>query len=115
MKSLLYICMMSFALLCACGAPVPEMAEEETADSPRPVDVSGVKTLLPQAGHVALVESYCMPCHSLRYIETQPELSYHDWEKTVDKMINTYGAPVRDSQTRRDIINYLHAIKGRKE
>jgi hypothetical protein len=71
--------------------------------------------VLPQAGNVALIEANCTPCHSLRYIEMQPALSYHTWEKIVDKMIITYGAPVRDSVTRQNIIDYLHAIRGSKD
>lgn len=84
-------------------------------DTVLPIDISEIYTVLPQAGNVALIESHCMPCHSLRYIEMQPQLTYHEWEKLVDKMITVYGAPVRDSVKRRDIINYLHAIKGRQE
>lgn len=78
------------------------------------MDISAVKTVLPQAGNVELIESYCMPCHSLRYIEMQPELKYGEWEKLVNKMITVYGAPIRDTVKKRDIINYLHAIKGKK-
>jgi hypothetical protein len=84
------------------------------ADTGTVTALENVSVELPQAGHVALVETYCVPCHSLSYIEMQPAMSYKAWEKIVDKMINTYGAPVRDSVTRKDIINYLWAIKGTK-
>lgn len=79
------------------------------------IAMSEVSTMLPQAGAVELVEASCSPCHSLRYIEMQPALSYSAWESIVDKMIHAYGAPVRDSASRQDIINYLFAIRGRKE
>lgn len=81
-------------------------------DTVRTMPAEDVKTVLPQAGQVTLVETYCVPCHSLKYIEMQPTMSYAAWEKIVDKMIRTYGAPVRDTEARRDIINYLFAIKG---
>ena len=101
------------AIITSCGGSEqqPVVTDKDTII---PIDIGEVKTVLPQAGNVALIESYCMPCHLLRYIEMQPQLTYHEWEKLVDKMITVYGAPVRDSVKRRDIINYLHAIKGRQ-
>jgi hypothetical protein len=92
----------------------PSSSSMSVADTIQAIKVGEIQTVLPQAGNVELIESSCMPCHSLRYIEMQPELSYKAWEKTVDKMITVYGAPVRDSQTRKDIIDYLYAIKGKK-
>lgn len=100
-------------ILTACGEDVQQPVATNK-DTVLPMDISAVKTVLPQAGNVELIESYCMPCHSLRYIEMQPELKYHEWEKLVDKMITVYGAPIRDTVKKRDIINYLHAIKGKK-
>lgn len=100
-------------LFAACGAD-EETTIDTTHTPPPAIDITAVTTVLPQAGNVALLESSCVPCHSLRYIEMQPKLSLKAWEKIVDKMIKTYGAPVRDSATRQDIINYLHAIKGEK-
>ena len=78
-------------------------------------ELEDVKVVLPQAGNVTLVEQYCVPCHSLRYIEMQPRLTHKAWEKTVDKMIKSFGAPVPDSQTAADIVNYLYAIKGKEQ
>ncbi len=99
-------------LLCNCNAGTQDEAATTRADISPVTDVSDVQTVLPQAGHVALVESYCTPCHSLRYIEMQPRMSYATWEELVDKMINEYHAPIRDTVKRRQIIDYLHAIKG---
>lgn len=53
-----------------------------------------------------------MPCHSLRYIEMQPNMPHKAWEKTVTKMIKMYGAPVRDSLEAAAIVDYLTEIKG---
>lgn len=75
------------------------------------IPIEQTKVILPQAGNVALVETYCIACHSLRYIEMQPNMDHKSWEKIVYKMIHTYGAPVPDSQVANDIINYLTAIK----
>lgn len=101
------------AILTGCGEDV-QLPVAKHKDTLLPMDISAVKTVLPQAGNVELIESYCMPCHSLRYIEMQPELKYDEWEKLVDKMVTVYGAPIRDTVKKRDIINYLHAIKGKK-
>lgn len=116
--SLLYFILytMSVTAFCGCSEKQPPAAETiQQNDTPLVIDIADVKTVLPQAGNVDLVEMHCVPCHSLRYIEMQPQLSYSAWEKLVDKMIHAYGAPIRDSVTRKDIINYLYAIKGLEE
>lgn len=113
MKQLLkYNLPLVVVLLCNCNGGTQDDATTTKADSATVTDVSDVQTVLPQAGHVALVEAYCTPCHSLRYIEMQPAMSYTAWEKLVDKMITEYHAPIRDTVKRRQIIDYLHAIKG---
>lgn len=100
-------------LLCNCNGRTQDDAATTKAETTTTVtDVADVQTVLPQAGHVALVEGYCTPCHSLRYIEMQPAMSYAAWEHLVDKMITEYHAPIRDTLKRRQIIDYLHAIKG---
>jgi hypothetical protein len=105
---------MAFMLLVSsCTNEKP--AQPEIPVPAESTDIKAVETVLPQAGNVALIEANCVPCHSLRYIEMQPQLSYKAWEKIVDKMITAYGAPIRDSATKQDIINYLYAIKGKKE
>lgn len=113
MKQLLkYILPLVMMLLCNCNGGQEDAATARAETTATISDVSDVQTVLPQAGHVALVEGYCTPCHSLRYIEMQPRMSYAAWEELVDKMINTYHAPIRDTLKRRQIIDYLHAIKG---
>lgn len=102
-------------MLVICACKDEPTAPAEIPPPPEPIDIASVQTVLPQAGNVALIEANCVPCHSLRYIEMQPQLSYKAWEKIVNKMITAYGAPIRDSVTRQDIINYLYAIKGNKE
>lgn len=79
-------------------------------DSP---GMSEVQVALPVVDGIELMERYCVPCHSLRYIEMQPPLDHHAWEKTVTKMIKMYGAPVPDSATAKQIVDYLYKIKGK--
>ena len=56
----------------------------------------------------------CITCHSLRYIQMQPDFPEETWQKIVDKMIKSFGAPIPDS-TSKAIVKYLVAIKGDKE
>ncbi len=78
------------------------------------MDISEVSVALPEGDGKELVERACVPCHSLRYIEMQPNMPKKVWEKTVTKMIKMYGAPVRDSAEADKIVHYLAAIKGAK-
>jgi cytochrome c5 len=78
------------------------------------MDMSEVAVVLPEHDGKEQVEISCVPCHSLRYIEMQPEMSKKSWEKIVTKMIKVYGAPVRDSVAAAQIVDYLVAIKGSK-
>ncbi|MEO5571020.1 MAG: cytochrome c [Bacteroidia bacterium] len=58
-------------------------------------------------------KSHCITCHSLRYIEMQPAFPRKTWEKIVDKMVKTFGAPIPDSSAKA-IVDYLVATKGKK-
>ncbi len=83
--------------------------------SEKSVDVNDVKVELPKYEGFELVEINCVPCHSLRYIEMQPEMTKKSWEKIVNKMIKNFGAPIKDTLTANQIIAYLVSIKGKKE
>jgi cytochrome c5 len=90
--------------------------DEQYAKQPTPlrvdsIGISEVQVCLPNIDGRELIDRYCVPCHSLRYIEMQPALDRHAWEKTVTKMIKMYGAPVPDSVTAAAIVNYLVKIK----
>lgn len=63
------------------------------------------------------VQSFCMTCHSTRYITMQPPLPGATWEAEVGKMIKTYGAPIPEA-TGKKITAYLqehYALENRKE
>lgn len=53
----------------------------------------------------------CVACHSARYVTMQPPFSRRQWEETVRKMMNSYGAPADEFQTGK-IVDYLYAIDG---
>lgn len=95
----------------ACTGPGHE-AGGQVAGKDSVVALDAVSVELPYAKGVELVERACVPCHSLRYIEMQPQMPRKAWEKIVDKMIHAYGAPVADSASAREIVDYLVAVKG---
>ena len=53
-----------------------------------------------------VVRIYCKFCHSTTYIAMQPPLSSSAWEGVVNKMINTYGAPISEDSAKQ-IVSYL--------
>ena len=54
----------------------------------------------------ALVQSFCGICHSTTYITMQPPLPGATWERLVNKMIGTFGAPIPEPSAQA-IIAYL--------
>ncbi|MEY4615426.1 MAG: hypothetical protein RJB66_386 [Pseudomonadota bacterium] len=55
------------------------------------------------------VAAYCIICHSLEYIKTNaPVMNRAGWEKTVHKMVQSYGAPISEGD-QKIIIDYLEA------
>jgi len=69
--------------------------------------------VLPDSAGADLCRANCAVCHSLRYIQMQPDFPVKTWEKIVDKMRHTYGASISDS-TAKIIVAYLGKIKGKK-
>jgi len=99
-----------FLLACSCSGV--DYTIREPAPRIDSIDISEVVVALPDSAGKELVEVNCITCHSLRYIEMQPHMSRKSWEKTVTKMIKTYGAPVADSIAAAAIVDYLVKIKG---
>ena len=62
----------------------------------------------------ALFKTHCITCHTLGYIDMQPDFPRKTWEKITEKMIRSYGAPIPDSAVT-GIVNYLVSIKGSEE
>lgn len=78
------------------------------------VDINNVTVNLPQAKGVELVQQNCASCHTLRYIEIQPDLPKPAWKKIVKKMVDKFGAPIKDTNVVNQIIDYLATVKGKK-
>ncbi len=92
--------------------------KEETIKLPPPaeaaIDISKVSVSLPESKGVDLVTGNCATCHSLRYIEMQPDMTHKAWDKIVKKMVKNYGAPISDTNVVNQIIDYLATVKGKK-
>jgi cytochrome c5 len=64
--------------------------------------------LIDGPGH-DLTSSSCVSCHSLDYIPMNaPVMSHAAWEKSVHKMIDKFGAPIRPEDVD-EIVAYLAA------
>ena len=77
------------------------------------IEIKAYKTVMPHAKGYDVFETYCIACHSLRYIQMQPDLPEKKWQSIVDKMVKTFGAPIPDS-TAAQIVAYLTEVKGVK-
>ena len=100
-------------LLSGCYTDYQNPSEDDSYKSKR-IELFEFRAVLPDEEGVELVQANCITCHSVEYINHQPLLTEKAWEKTVDKMIKTFGAPVADSASRGAIIRYLVTVKGKK-
>ena len=66
--------------------------------------------MFPGPGSDAINQN-CLACHSADMVLNQPKLSRSAWTAVVDKMINSYKAPVAPADVPA-IIDYLMATKG---
>jgi len=98
---LLIISAFSFLLFIACNGV------HEKENTPAPVNAR-------LAMGEELFRMHCITCHSLHYIEMQPDFTRKTWEKITDKMIKSFGAPIPDSSAA-IIVDYLMSVKGTKE
>ena len=62
----------------------------------------------------ALVVANCSLCHSVDYISTQPPLTSAQWQATVVKMQQKYGAPIATNAVPQ-LVEYLVAAYGRRD
>ena len=119
MKRLLLFSAPVFTFFCMVGGGTPEEKKQTEKNVVKDVYDTEVSLVDPVASELFAAgadafEANCITCHSLRYIQMQPDFPEETWQKIVDKMIKSYGAPIPDS-TSKAIVKYLVAIKGKKE
>ena len=108
-KNCIFLCLIFLVVCNACNQP--HNTDTFTRDS------------LAEVAQAKLIRSFynypqkqefrarCITCHSLRYIETQPNFSRETWEKIVEKMSKNFGASIPDTSAKM-IVDYLMEIKG---
>ena len=102
-----------FLLFSSCGQ---KQKEEELSSNPiansTAKDIAEIESFVGRGPGEEVFKANCLTCHSLRYIQMQPEFSRNTWEKIVDKMRKNFGVPIADS-TAKVIVDYLMAAKGK--
>jgi cytochrome c5 len=114
------------AVLFAIGSPLgrggasPVAAAEQSAPTPSAVSANGVTLRsvnvdFPDSDRMFegpgadVVNNNCLACHSTGMILTQPRMPRAAWQSEVEKMRNTYKAPV-DVKDVPAIIDYLASL-----
>ena len=87
--------------------------ENKKSVSEKLTDINDVVVNLPDSAGKDLFTANCKTCHSLAYIQMQPNFPRKTWQKTVDKMIKNFGSPI-DSVSASKIVDYLMAVRGKK-
>jgi len=105
-----FLILISILLSIAFGCMNTESGYNSTSEI-APINIKEYKTIMPHADGYDEFETYCRACHSLRYIQMQPDFPKKKWESIVDKMVKTYGAPIPDSSAQA-IVHYLNDVKG---
>lgn len=78
------------------------------------IPLGEVRTNFPETDGYELFKTNCISCHSLRYIEMQPDFPRKIWENIVHKMVKNFGAPIPDS-TANAIVDYIMTVKAEQK
>lgn len=102
------------SLLLACAQPhADEAVVLADGGAHRIVLPHDEPTLPPGRGRDAFVAG-CVTCHSPRYVTNQPLFSRSVWTDEVNKMVNTYGAPIPADKVA-ETVDYLVAFHGKED
>ncbi len=104
--------------LLACGLPLVIAQTSQPQTAPAGANTAHTITLpfvpppeLPDGPGKMQYMVQCGICHTQRYVTMQPAFSRKVWTDEVNKMINTYKAPVPPDQVA-TIVDYLVSIRG---
>ena len=59
----------------------------------------------------AAANAYCLACHSVGMVMTQPDLTQRGWQDEVIKMRDAFKAPIPDDEIA-TLADYFYSIKG---
>ena len=94
-------------------APLALRAEGQLTLKSVKVDLPFGDRVFPNGPGVDAINNNCLACHSAGMVLNQPDLSKAEWRAEVEKMRNTYKAPI-DPKDVDAIVGYLAATKGTK-
>ena len=77
------------------------------------INIDDYQVNFPEGDGSSEFKSSCITCHSLRYIEMQPNFPEKTWDAIAKKMVKNFGAPIPDS-TLTKVVHYMATIKGVK-
>ena len=97
---------LTFSLLL--GATIASQALAQAPLQPRSVtvDLPAGDRMFPGDTAADAINNNCLSCHSAGMVLNQPYLSRAEWQAEVEKMRNTYKAPVADEDVPA-IVDYL--------
>jgi mono/diheme cytochrome c family protein len=75
------------------------------------VDLPTSQTLFPPGNGAAIANAQCLICHSAGMVFRQPPLTQDEWAGEINKMRNSFGAPLPADQVE-VLAKYLHSIDG---
>ena len=67
----------------------------------------------PPGNGSVVANAYCLICHSAGMVLRQPPLTQDEWTAEINKMRNSFGAPIPADQVQA-LAQYLHSINGRQ-
>lgn len=76
------------------------------------IELGADEPTFPDGPHADAVNDNCLACHSASMALTQPRLSAGQWQAIVEKMRDTYKAPIPAAAIP-DIVAYLTAVSAR--
>jgi hypothetical protein len=100
-------------LLGAVSMPLAAHGATPSQLKPVKIDLPDSDKMFPDGPGADAINNNCLACHSADMVLNQPALSGQVWAAEVNKMINTYKAPIAPGDVA-TIVQYLTALKGTK-
>jgi mono/diheme cytochrome c family protein len=95
-----------------------EPAAKQAATRPVPqwvkvsVELPASQVSFPPGNGSVIANAYCLICHSAGMVLRQPPLTQDEWTGEINKMRNSFGAPLPAEQVEA-LAKYLRSINGR--
>jgi cytochrome c5 len=105
-KAILSLGLLAAAVLCAQSAVAQAPMQFKSVN----VDLPTGDRMFPGGSAADAINNNCLACHSAGMVLNQPHLSRAEWQAEVEKMINTYKAPV-DQKDVAAVVGYLAGLE----